>query len=64
MNQFGEPELLDDLRDHWNSPRHVEERKALILMMQALAVAKGVRVSMLSGGAGRAAGCWQQAKRS
>lgn len=31
---FGEPELLDDLLDHWSADIHKEEKVALLHMLQ------------------------------
>jgi hypothetical protein len=31
---FGEPEILDDLLDHWSSSIHVQEKKAMVQMLQ------------------------------
>jgi hypothetical protein len=49
MSQFDEPDLLDDLVDHWNSPGHKDERRFLVEHLQMLGKAKGVRMSVLSG---------------
>ncbi|GFR42308.1 hypothetical protein Agub_g3210, partial [Astrephomene gubernaculifera] len=58
LDKFGEPELLDDLRDHWVAPGHRGERRFLIEHMQMLAKSRSCRVSIISGdvhlcGAGR-----------
>jgi hypothetical protein len=47
MSSFGEPELLDDLLDHFGS--HNEERVRLIQRLQEFAAKRSVRVSFLSG---------------
>ncbi|GLC63866.1 hypothetical protein PLESTF_000092000 [Pleodorina starrii] len=49
MNKFGEPELLDDLRDHWVAPAHKGERRFLIEHLQMLAKSRTMRVSIISG---------------
>eukprot|EP00210_Caulerpa_lentillifera_P005345 g5108.t1 len=46
---FDEPELLDDLIDHWTSPHHIEERKIVVQNFQKLAWHHDVRVTFLSG---------------
>ncbi|KAJ1675564.1 hypothetical protein EV182_001025 [Spiromyces aspiralis] len=58
LNQFGEPELLDDLNDHWTATVHMQERKEFVLRLQDLARAKNLRVTFVAGdvhccGAGR-----------
>ncbi|KXZ50228.1 hypothetical protein GPECTOR_17g865 [Gonium pectorale] len=49
MNIFGEPELMDDLDDHWSADSHEEERRFLIEHLQMLAKYRGCRVTLLSG---------------
>lgn len=50
VNKFNaEAELLDDLNDHWTSKAHKKERNELIQLMQALALAKRLRITFLSG---------------
>ncbi|PNH09390.1 hypothetical protein TSOC_003985, partial [Tetrabaena socialis] len=49
MSQFGEPELLDDLLDHWSAEVHKTEKYCLVRMMQDLAVARALRFTILSG---------------
>jgi hypothetical protein len=49
VNSFGEPELLDDLNDHWTSENHKEERKEVVTRMQNLAKKNNLRVTFLSG---------------
>jgi hypothetical protein len=46
---FGEPELLDDLNDHWTSECHKKEREELIARLQKFAKEKNIRVTFLSG---------------
>lgn len=41
---FGEPELLDDLLDHWSADIHKEEKVALLHMLQ---VGEGKRCTQL-----------------
>lgn len=49
-NSFDErPELLDDLGDHWCAAPHKRERNWLVDSLQKLAVARGFRVSFVSG---------------
>ncbi|GIL73332.1 hypothetical protein Vretifemale_3526 [Volvox reticuliferus] len=48
-SQFGEPELLDDLLDHWSARPHEVEKYCFVRMMQDLAKARGFRFSILSG---------------
>ncbi|OLY79308.1 hypothetical protein AYI68_g6620 [Smittium mucronatum] len=57
-NQFGEPELLDDLNDHWTAEIHIEERKKLVLRLQEVSRRQHIRVTFVAGdvhcaGAGR-----------
>ncbi|GIL81800.1 hypothetical protein Vretifemale_10798 [Volvox reticuliferus] len=49
LNQFGEPELMDDLDDHWSAPDHRDERRFLIEILQMLSKYRGCRVTLLSG---------------
>ncbi|KAG2425950.1 hypothetical protein HXX76_013323 [Chlamydomonas incerta] len=49
MNHFNEPELMDDLDDHWTARSHQEERRFLIEHLQMLARYRGCRVTLLSG---------------
>jgi hypothetical protein len=49
VNGFGEPELLDDVNDHWTSDLHETERKMFVTQLQHLANLKKIRVSFLSG---------------
>eukprot|EP00798_Chlamydomonas_sp_ICE-L_P030774 gene30774-35813_t len=48
-SQFGEPEIWDDLLDHWGADVHHEEKLAMVTMLQDLSKSKGIRVSFLSG---------------
>ena len=45
----GQQELEDDLRDHWNSPAHKQERLRFIHRLLALSQARKYRVTLLSG---------------
>ncbi|KAJ3044004.1 hypothetical protein HDV00_003532 [Rhizophlyctis rosea] len=49
MGCFGEPELADDLCDHWTHDNHAEERKRLMRGFQEIAQQRRVRVTFLSG---------------
>ena len=49
MNEFGEPELLDDLLDHWGSSRHVKEKGLLLHTLRQSAQQRRLRISMLGG---------------
>ena len=49
FNDMGEPELLDDLTDHWTGENHADERRFLIEHLQMLAKAKKLRISIISG---------------
>ncbi|KAI9183407.1 hypothetical protein H9P43_004324 [Blastocladiella emersonii ATCC 22665] len=50
LNSLGEPELLDDLNDHWTADNHMDERNAAIKRLQEVALRrKNLRVSFLSG---------------
>ncbi|KAJ3159136.1 hypothetical protein HDU86_002038 [Geranomyces michiganensis] len=49
MGVFGEPELADDLCDHWTSEKHETERLAMILRFQNFSQKRGVRITLLSG---------------
>ncbi|KAI9501545.1 hypothetical protein BX070DRAFT_175769, partial [Coemansia spiralis] len=58
VNIWGEPELSDDMNDHWTSGVHMEERKNFILRLQEFARRHNVRVTFVAGdvhccGAGR-----------
>ena len=49
MNQFGEPELLDDILDHWSSSAHCKEKEALLGKLRSFAAQRGTRITLLSG---------------
>lgn len=50
LNQFGEPELNDDVRDHFTHPSRKAERLSLIHRLQSLASRRGnLRITLLSG---------------
>ncbi|KAI0232687.1 hypothetical protein L0F63_004651 [Massospora cicadina] len=49
VNQFGQPELLDDLCDHWTATDHLKERHMFVLKLQAFARDRSIRVSFLAG---------------
>ncbi|KAJ2719272.1 hypothetical protein GGI07_005311 [Coemansia sp. Benny D115] len=58
VNIWGEPELSDDMNDHWTSEVHMEERKQFVLRLQEYARQRNVRVTFVAGdvhccGAGR-----------
>ncbi|PIA17252.1 hypothetical protein COEREDRAFT_41337 [Coemansia reversa NRRL 1564] len=58
VNIWGEPELSDDMNDHWTSEVHMEERKKFVLRLQEFARRHHVRVTFVGGdvhccGAGR-----------
>ncbi len=45
----GRQELEDDLKDHWSSRSHLEERKRLIHRLLAFSAAEKTRVTIISG---------------
>lgn len=48
LNRFdGGVEILDDLDDHWTAKIHKQERSWFIQELQALAVEKSVRITIL-----------------
>ncbi|CCO27778.1 putative protein YGR266W [Rhizoctonia solani AG-1 IB] len=50
VNKFNkDPELLDDLNDHWTAKSHKRERNWFIEQVQAFAKARRIRVTFLSG---------------
>lgn len=50
FNQFdGQPDLLDDLDDHYTAHHHKAERKELVLRLQKLSKRFGIRVTILGG---------------
>lgn len=60
VNVFGEPDILDDLQDHWSAAEHVQERQMVVRRLQALAEQHSVRVTFLSGDVHVGAyGCFQ-----
>ncbi|KAJ1918350.1 hypothetical protein H4219_002675 [Mycoemilia scoparia] len=48
-NQFGEPELLDDLNDHWTAKIHKHERRQFVQRLQEFAKKTSVRVTFVGG---------------
>ncbi|KAG9318865.1 adenylate cyclase associated N terminal-domain-containing protein [Chiua virens] len=50
VNKFNaEPELLDDLNDHWTAKPHKKERNWLIQQLQGISRMKRIRITFLSG---------------
>ncbi|TPX68716.1 hypothetical protein SpCBS45565_g02960 [Spizellomyces sp. 'palustris'] len=49
MGCFGEPELADDLCDHWTHKNHEAERLSMMTQLQSFAQQRGIRVTFLSG---------------
>lgn len=50
VNKFNkDPELLDDLNDHWTAKSHKKERNWFVEKLQEFARAKRIRVTFLSG---------------
>ncbi|RKP36140.1 hypothetical protein BJ085DRAFT_24061 [Dimargaris cristalligena] len=49
LNEFGEPELLDDLNDHWTAKIHDVERNDFVTRLQEFARTRSIRVTFLSG---------------
>lgn len=49
LNDFGEPELLDDIVDHWSAGPHSDEKGPLLARLRALAAERRLRVSLVSG---------------
>lgn len=49
LMKFDEPELLDDLVDHWTGVHHSEERRRVVESFQQLAVDRQLRVTFVSG---------------
>ncbi|KAF9184136.1 hypothetical protein BGZ51_003533 [Haplosporangium sp. Z 767] len=45
----GEPELLDDLNDHWTAKAHKQERNRFITRLQNFANDRRIRVTFISG---------------
>lgn len=48
-NHFGEPDLLDDVTDHWSSGVHEAEKAGLLTSMREIAQEEGARVTIISG---------------
>ncbi|KAI8801532.1 hypothetical protein BJ742DRAFT_859147 [Cladochytrium replicatum] len=46
---FGEPQVLDDLVDHFDSAYHIHERDRLLEKLQDVSLRYGVRVTILAG---------------
>ncbi|KAJ2156517.1 hypothetical protein GGF46_005130 [Coemansia sp. RSA 552] len=58
VNIWGEPELSDDMNDHWTSEVHMAERRRFVQRLQDVARRQGIRVTFVGGdvhccGAGR-----------
>ncbi|KAF5354769.1 hypothetical protein D9756_005741 [Leucocoprinus leucothites] len=50
VNKFNaDPELLDDLNDHWTAKAHKQERNWLIEQLQRIAIVQRLRISLVSG---------------
>ncbi|KAJ3228163.1 hypothetical protein HK099_006043 [Clydaea vesicula] len=49
INQFGLPELDDDLMDHWTHPNHIVERRMMVEKLQEISRTNKVRVTFLAG---------------
>ncbi|KAJ3090403.1 hypothetical protein HK102_003836 [Quaeritorhiza haematococci] len=49
LNQFGEPELADDLCDHWTHDNHAQERTIFVQRLQTFAQHRHARVTFISG---------------
>ncbi|KAK9828764.1 hypothetical protein WJX72_001969 [[Myrmecia] bisecta] len=49
LSKFDEPELSDDIGDHWTSANHRKERIMVIERLQLLAQSRQMRISFLSG---------------
>jgi hypothetical protein len=46
---FGEPLLLSDMIDHWNSVQHIEERNQFIFRLQELSKRRSIRITFIGG---------------
>jgi hypothetical protein len=46
---FGEPLLLTDMVDHWNSVNHIDERNAFIFRLQEFSKRRSIRVTFIGG---------------
>ncbi|KAI9592723.1 hypothetical protein BDF19DRAFT_450721 [Syncephalis fuscata] len=49
VNNFGQPELLDDLTDHWTADCHLNERKEFIERLQMISRERSVRITFIAG---------------
>lgn len=49
MNEFGEPELLDDIVDHWSSSVHKDEKARLLQALRDFSKRRTIRITLLSG---------------
>jgi len=49
INQFGLPELADDLNDHWTAETHAVERRLFVENLQAIAKKHNIRVTFIAG---------------
>lgn len=49
VNRFGEPELLDDLLDHWTCSYHISEKVACLNRFQNFALVHQCRITLVSG---------------
>lgn len=47
--RFDHADLLDDIVDHWDANSHLDERRVFVERLQALARARQLRVSFISG---------------
>jgi len=46
---FGEPLLLSDMIDHWNSDAHIKERNAFIFKLQEFSKRRKIRITFIGG---------------
>lgn len=51
LDQFDQPEILDDLLDGWASSKHKDEKNRFIKMLQRCSLERRYRVSIVSGDA-------------
>lgn len=49
VNQFGLPELQDDLNDHWTAEIHELERRLFVENLQSIAKQRRIRVTFIAG---------------
>ncbi|KAJ3380959.1 hypothetical protein HDU92_005674 [Lobulomyces angularis] len=49
INQFGLPELADDLQDHWTHEAHAAERLRLVEILQKYSERRRIRVTFIAG---------------